>query len=90
MTVAERLNLIKDDELRKQAKFDHIISVMQGETANFSAGVYVSAIAGFAIACSNIGLDPISTIVQIGKHARDECRKLLAEQGVQTVKRLDG
>lgn len=85
----ERLNQLPDDE-RKQAKFDHLIAVMQGETANFSAGVYVSLLAGFAIAVGNTGLDPVSTLVQLSHHARQEVKRLLAEQGITTKPRLNG
>lgn len=87
-TEIERLNQIPDDE-RKQAKFDHIIAVMQGEGGNFSAGIYISVLAAFATALVTQGFDPQSVILNISKATRDEIKKLLKDQGLSTAKPLD-
>lgn len=87
----ERLNRLPED-IRKQAKFDHIVALMQGETGNFSAGVYVSVLASFAIATMNTGFDPLNVLVNLRVYAAKEVKRLLAEQGIsaKVPKRLDG
>lgn len=77
----EWLNQLSDDE-RQQAKLDRLIAIMDGETANFSAGVYVSLLAGFAIAVGNTGIDPMSCITRLSSHTREEIRRLLKDQGI--------
>jgi hypothetical protein len=89
MTDIERLAAITDDEIRKQAKFDHIIALMQKEGGNFSAGIYISLLSAFAVAMSSQGYDPMGVLVNINKAARDETRALLKQEGIST-KRLDG
>ena len=77
----QRLNQLPD-EIRKQAKFDHIVALMQGETGNFSAGVYVSVLSAFALATMQTGLDPIQVNRQLKHHAESEIRRLLKEGGI--------
>lgn len=69
---------------RVQAKFDLIVSIMQGETSSFAGKVYVSILSSFAIACINIGLDPITVNRQIKAHTEKEIRRLLKDQGITT------
>jgi hypothetical protein len=71
------------DAVRKQAKFDHIVALMQGEGANFSAGIYISVMSAFAIACINIGLDPIAVLRDLKIHSVKETKRILREQGIQ-------
>jgi hypothetical protein len=89
MNDIERLAAITDDEIRKQAKFDYIIALMQKEGGNFSAGIYISLLSAFAVAMSSQGYDPMGVLVNISKAARDETRALLKLEGIST-KRLDG
>ena len=90
MNDIERLAAITDDATRKQAKFDHVIAVMQGEGGNFSAGIYISLLAAFAVAMSSQGYDPLGVLLNISKAARDETRKLLKEEGISLKPKLDG
>jgi hypothetical protein len=90
MNDIERLAAITDDEIRKQAKFDHIIAVMQGEGGNFSAGIYISLLSAFAVAMSGQGYDPMGVLLNINKAARDDTRALLRNEGISTSKKLDG
>jgi len=82
-----RLNALPND-IRKQAKFDHIVALMQGETGNFSAGVYISVLAAFSIAMINHGFDPSEVLKDLRKHASGEIARLLSEQGI-SAKKLD-
>lgn len=79
--LVDALAQIPDDE-RKQAKLDCIIEMMQGEGGNFSAGVYISVLSGFAVACAGIGLDPQQVLRQLVAHAQKETIRLLADQGI--------
>lgn len=79
----QRLNQLPD-EIRKQAKFDHIVELMQGETGNFSAGVYVSLMASFFLAVMQTGLDPIKALHDFRKHTEGEIRKELTKAGITT------
>jgi hypothetical protein len=90
MNDIERLTAIPDDELRKQAKFDHIIAVMQNEGGNFSAGIYISLLSAFAVAMSSQGYDPMGVLLNISKAAREDTRALLRNEGISTTKKLDG
>lgn len=74
------------DGAREQAKLDLIVLLMEGETANVSASIYVPLLAGFAIAVGNTGIDPMRCLLQISKHAREETRRLLKDQGISTAK----
>lgn len=89
MTDIEKLNLITDEDLRRQAKFDHVVAVLQGESGNFGAGILISAIASLAVTMVSHGFDPVHVILNIGKAAREEVRRLLNEQGIRP-KKLDG
>lgn len=88
-TEIQRLNQFPDGA-RQQAKLDLILMLMEGETANASASIYVPLLAGFAIAVGNTGIEPLACLLNLSKAAREECRKLLKEQGISTTKRLDG
>jgi hypothetical protein len=84
MTDLEKLNHIPDDH-RQQAKLDLLVSIMEGETANFAAGVYVTLLKAFALAVmSSTGGDPFATIAQLSHHTRMEIRKELNDQGITT------
>lgn len=88
----QRLNQLPDD-IRKQAKFDHLVAIMQGETANFSAGVYISLLSSFALAVMQTGLDPIGTMQKLSQHTQKEIRRLLKEGGITSgggPRQLDG
>lgn len=80
---------LSDDTERAQAKLNCIISMMEGETANFSASIYVPLLAGFALAVANTGLDPIATLVKLSHHSRAEVRRQLKEAGIHLKKPLD-
>lgn len=89
MTDLEKLNTITDEDLRKQAKFDHVVSVLQNESGNFAAGILISTLASLAVTMVNMGFDPFVVVLNVSKSAREEVRRLLKEQGL-TPKRLDG
>lgn len=87
--IIDPLKQIPDDE-RQQLKLDLLIAIMEGETANFAAGIFVPLLAGFAVAVGNTGLDPFKTLANLSHHTREETRRLLREQGISPAKPLDG
>lgn len=89
-TEIENLNSITDADLRKQAKYDHIVAVMNGEGGNFQAGIYSTLLSQFALALVSQGYDPISVATNISKETRDLIRAGLADQGMIRRKPLDG
>lgn len=92
MSLQDEIDKLKQipDDARAQAKLDLMILLMEGETANFAASIYVPFLAGFAIAVGNTGIDPMATIAQLSHHTRLEIRRQLKGQGISTKRPLDG
>lgn len=80
------LKAMDDGPERQQAKLNCLIAIMENETANFSAGIYVPLLAGFAVAVGNTGIDPKSTLKQLHKHALEDLERQYREQGVTIAK----
>lgn len=73
-----------DDDARLQKKYETLTAIMNGESANHGASVWVTLMADFCIACSNFGFDPKKVMVQISHDARKLIDQKLKEQGLTT------
>lgn len=78
--------LMTDSPERQQAKLNCLIAIMENETANFSAGIYVTLLAGFAVAVGNTGIDPKTCLKQLHKHALEDLERQYLEQGITPSK----
>lgn len=86
--LARCLSEMPDDQ-RLQIKYETLTAIMEGESANASANIWVTLMADFAIACSNFGFDPKTVLLNIGRDARKMVEGKLKEQGL-TMSAPDG
>jgi hypothetical protein len=81
--IVEYFNQLPDDA-RAQRKYEHLTEIMQGEGGNFSANVWITLLADFAIACGNIGVEPKMVLLNISREARALADRKMKEQGMTT------